>query len=298
VSAAPPEPEPNLQTIFDCDGLGAKPPATCGELPEAAREIIEAAHWFEASALRCGLGLTGPRLERATKALNRASTIKESELAPLARALLQNAALRLLSCSVGAQPPKEGERVAKSARALVRRLAFSDRDLAALPTAESQLGPWLEQTASWVPATQRQTRIHDISSGYTLAQQPLKRDNDVANVARLIVVDTRGAPRVTDTVSRLQMRRTGASQVRVCIAEIDPGESCKAALRPIEPDIGKTLVGGGRGGASCGTCHIGGRRPRSQFATATAQVAQPGPSDDFSSIAVRELGPLLVEKAP
>jgi hypothetical protein len=255
--SAPPAPPPP-KFVFDCQSFGSVERPACGKPPDAGRELVEASRWPGVTAAHCGPGLQGEEAaKRAERAVARARTLDPKPLSALERALLQNAALKLLACSDVITPKKRAETVATGARGLIEKLALAPDEIAALPGSTPQLRAWLGDPAAWLRAGPGTTRVHESTDGFARAYQALQKDDTLANVARLALVDSSGAPRIADVVGRVLMRRRVKDEVRVCIVELDlESARCGApgALSPLPAAAGESALKS-PGAPPCTACH-------------------------------------------
>jgi len=207
----------------------------------------------------CATGLDGDRAERAARALEAAQPLTKQKLEPLERALLQNAALKLLSCSAGVEPKTRASEIARNAKALIKPLALSPEEIAALPGTSASLGPWLGDLGAWQRGTVR-SHIHEKSDGYATTLQRVRHGDDYVSVARLILVDSNGELHATDVVSKVTRRRGRASDVHVCIARLDTASAhCNHfELRPVGVNEGALAIQQSLPLPPCNACHVDG----------------------------------------
>jgi hypothetical protein len=100
VSAAPPLPPwPDNPVTVDCAPFApAKASAPAPAQPSAAGVLVAKTRSFGASAMTCGTGVAVTAKDRAELATALAF-VARMKLSPIARAVLQNAALRLARCA-------------------------------------------------------------------------------------------------------------------------------------------------------------------------------------------------------
>ena len=255
--SAPVVSRPALPFVYDCSGIGAGEPA-CSGVPAAAQALFQATTWFRVSAAACGLAVGVKDSAALARALKGALALSVQDLKPIERALLQNAALKLLSCA-RTQPdaPGAGE-LAQGTRQLLEKLALSAQQIAELPRASTQLSAWLGDSTSWERGTGG-THVHELADAHALVHHTLRRAGDLANVAELVLVDDQGVVHVTETAQRLLIRRTSAESVRVCVAQLDPAAahcSAGAELSPVTPDEPGAIIIP-KGAPPCAACHSG-----------------------------------------
>ena len=253
-SALPPSP-----FVFDCADLPQSSASCAGALP-AAEKLVSVASWVSVTGAQpCATGLDGDRAERAAHALRAAQPLAQQKLAPLERAILQNAALRLLSCSSSVEPKTRATEIARDAKALVKSLALSPEEIAALPGTSKGLEPWLGELGTWQRGTVR-SHVHEKSDGDAATLQRVKRGEDYASVARLILVDGSGELHATDVVSKVTRRRGRDSDVHVCIARVDVASAhCDTyQLRALSADEGALAIHQTLPLPPCSACHVDG----------------------------------------
>jgi hypothetical protein len=260
-ASAPPASELTAATparpfVYDCSGLGATAPA-CSGVPDAARALFEAAAWYRVSGAPCGQVISAERIPALGRALKGVLAISAQDLKPLERALLQNAALKLLSCTRAVPDAAGAGDLAKITRRLIGQLALSEQQMAELPPASTQLSSWLGDLASWDRGAGT-THLHELADASALAHQALRRGDDLANVALLVLSDEQGALHVTETAQRVLLRRTTPERVRVCIAELAPAAARCAesgALSPVAPEEPRAILAPS-GAPPCAACHV------------------------------------------
>jgi len=243
--------------VYDCSGIGTLAPA-CSGIPEAARALFQATAGYRVSAASCGLAVSVKDTAALAHALKGALALSVQDLKPVERALLQSAALKLLSCTRSLpDAPGAGELV-KGARQLLEKLALSAQQIAELPRASTQLSAWLGDSTSWERGTGG-SHVHELADASSLVHQALRRADDLANVAELVLVDDQGVIHVTETAQRLLLRRTSGQGVRICLAELDPAAahcSASAELAPVTPDEPGAIIVP-KGAPPCAACHAG-----------------------------------------
>jgi hypothetical protein len=205
----------------------------------------------------CGGALTGLRADTAARALRDAQALTREKLPPLERALLQNAALRLLSCSSSVEKVPQRNEIVRNAKQLVKAFALDAAEIAALPGSAGELG-WLGESSGWQVGTLR-THVHEIADGFVSTIERVKREQEFASVYRLVLVDDKGELHATDVASKVLLRRPAEAQGRVasCIAALDPVSAhCNsAALRPVSQAVQSEALSRGTAPA-CHQCHV------------------------------------------
>jgi hypothetical protein len=244
---------------FDCSGFPPLPSATCTGLAPAAEKLWASANWVWVTGGKpCAGALEGDEAAAAARSLREAQGLVSNKLPALERALLQNAALKLLSCSSAVEPKTRSE-IARNAKAVIKSLALSPEEIQALPNTSPDLTAWLGDASSWQRGTVR-SHLHDTSEGYATTLQRVKHDDDYATIARLILVDTHGVLHATDVVSKVMLRRGAGAVVRSCIATLDANSAhCGAAqLRPVSEELGQLAIQQRPGAPPCRACHFAG----------------------------------------
>jgi hypothetical protein len=255
--SAPVVPRPALPFVYDCSGIGVSAPA-CSGVPAAAQALFQATTWFRVSAAPCGLTLSAKDTAALARVLKGALALSVEDLKPLERALLQNAALKLLSCAPTAPDAQGARELAQSTRQLLEKLALSAQQIAELPRASAQLPAWLGDSTAWERGA-GSTHVHELADAHALVHHTLRRAGDLANVAELVLVDDQGVIHVTETAQRLLLRRASGQTVRICLAELDPAAahcSASAELAPVTPDEPGAIIVP-TGAPPCAACHAG-----------------------------------------
>jgi hypothetical protein len=243
----------------DCSGFPQIPSATCTGLAPAAEKLLASANWLWVSGGKtCAGGLEGDQAATAARALREAQGLASKKLPPLERALLQNAALKLLSCGAGAEPKARAE-IVRNAKPLLKALALSPEEIQNLPSTTPELTAWLGDANAWQRGTVR-SHLHEASDGFAATVQRVKHADDYASIARLILVDTRGELHVTDVISKVMLRRGTADNLRACIATLDANSAhCGTAqLRPVPEEAAQLAIQQKPGAPPCRACHFAG----------------------------------------
>jgi hypothetical protein len=244
---------PGLNPIFDCAGLGPAPLAlaACPAPPAAETQLLALANSYRVSVMPCSSWLSSAD---AQAALDAVANLNASDLAPLERAALQNAALELLSCLSMSATLGKNSKLSKSAKSVIAKLALSAKDKAQLPESTAVVGPWLGDSAGWL-AGKDPRFFHTISDGFARAHHQIAKNGTFADVVRLVLVDKASKPFVSDIVERVVLRRAETDGIHVCIAELDPvSASCgPAGLVPLKLDRGARVLAGP---PPCLGCHM------------------------------------------
>jgi hypothetical protein len=258
-ASAPPassQPSIPLDFSFDCAGLPPPRDACPGASPFAAK-LVQSSLWTSVNGAPCGNALKAERAEVAAHALLDAQGLAHEKLPPLERALLQNAALRLLSCSVNVEKAPLRAEIAQNAKRLVQALTLDASELAALPSSARELG-WLGDGSGWQVGTLR-THLHELADGYVSTVERAQHEQQFASIFRLILVDDKGELHATDVASKLLLRRPAqaAGRFSVCIATLDPASAhCNvAALQPVSTALQTSALTLGDGAPACHHCH-------------------------------------------
>jgi hypothetical protein len=242
---------------FDCAGLPPIQDGCSGASPLAAK-LVASSVWALTGMPLCANALKGDRADAAARALRDAQALTHEKLPPLERALLQNAALRLLTCSANVDKDATRKEIAQSARQLVKAFTLDATELASLPSSAGELS-LLGDGGGWQVGTLR-THLHESADGYVSTVERAKHEQDFASIYRLILVDDKGELHATDVVSKLLLRRPAAEAGRysVCIATLDPRSAhCNsAALRPVSAELQSEVLTPGHGMPTCNLCHV------------------------------------------
>jgi hypothetical protein len=255
-SANAPQARSVVEFSFDCAGLPPVQEACSGASPLAAK-LVDSAVWAKAGMALCANALTGGRADAAARALRDAQVLTQEKLPPLERALLQNAALRLLTCSANVETDAMRKEIAQNARRLVKAFALDATEIAALPSSAGELS-WLGEGSGWQVGTLR-THLHESADGYVSTIERAKHEDEFASIYRLILVDDKGEPHATDVVSKLLLRRPAeAGRFSACIATLDPKSAhCNSAsLRPAAAELQREALTPGSGMPTCNLCHV------------------------------------------
>jgi hypothetical protein len=232
-----------------------------------------------------------PRSEQVLKALQQVAKLDVAKRAPLERAVLQNAVLEALSCS-SSPGNKQGGPIASLARPLIKKLALSNDERAALPTSAAVAEAWLGSPDTWLRGLPK-TALHTVGDGNTRTHTQLRRDSSLADLVRMVLVGSDGTPYVSDVAQRLVIRRSAGDEIHVCIAVVDPlSATCNRAgsLTPLDKVAGERAISG-PGSPPCFGCHFGNRPQSAPFGPDTGfAVSEP----TIASVRAA-LGPLLVE---
>lgn len=269
-SASPPAPTfTSLPFVYDCSKFGVEPAKLCESLPPAEQKLLEAARSFGVTGAGCAYTLGAPRRAQAQAALRVVgSAARVAASASWRRALLQNAVLRIEACS-----KPSGEKLdaplalGDKHRAGPAAWRLTAEELAALPSADEQLRPWLGDPQSWLRAERPVSRFHELSVGHTFSFQAVGRGDDSAYIARAVLLDAENHVRVSSLVTRVLLRRATANDIYFCFGEIDASsQSCGAAraLQPIgEAEASRLLAEAV--GPGCPNCHRNGVRNSGVF---------------------------------
>jgi hypothetical protein len=263
-SAAPEKPPaltPAQTFVFDCAEFTPPIASACSAAPDAETAFLDLVNSYRVSALPCGTWWQ-TQLENATVELQSLAKLDPKQLPAVDRALIQNAALELLSCTSGHGAAAKSEMAPKnaafsaSARALIKNFALSAEEITALPMSTPELTPWLGDSANWQRG-KGTSFLHTASEGYARAHQQLQQTTTVADVVRLVLVNQAGAPFVSDVVQRVAMRRREADGTHVCIAELAPAPTnCgPATLHALDPERGAAAVKSAAP-PDCAGCHF------------------------------------------
>jgi hypothetical protein len=250
-----PEPPPphRLKFVFDCEPFTPATPGVCPELQVQERALLVLANTYRVPPVPAWQ----PELaDRADAALKQADGLDARKLGPIERAAWQNAAIELLAWSSKFDKDPRAHSAAARARALVKKFSLSRAEIGALPASSTVLPAWLGDGASWQRGLDSRF-MHTTSDGFARAHQQLRRNDDLADVTRLVLASDSGTAYVSDVVQRVVVRRTTADSVRVCIAELDPlSGSCgtAGALRALDPARGQSVVTPPHS-APCSGCH-------------------------------------------
>jgi len=256
-SSVPRQPSIFTEFSFDCSGLAPAEDACPGASPLAAK-LVESSLWTIVNVKPCADALKAGRAAAAAQALGAAQALAHQKLPALERALLQNAALRLLACSVNVEKEPLRSELRHNAQRLVHALALSAAEIAALPSSANQLA-WLGDGNAWQVGTLR-THLHESADGYVSTLERAEHGPEFASIYRLILVDDHGELHATDVVSKLLLRRPteAPGHFRVCVATLDPASAhCNtAALRPVSPALQSEAIERGDGTPACHQCHV------------------------------------------
>jgi hypothetical protein len=197
---------------YDCAGVEPPGGEGCGgrkaeddlidlseRLPEVAAEHAapDASYWTKAEA-----------------ALAPAETVDPASLTTEERVLVQNAALHLALVSATLAP-----KLARRAKALVKKLAFRERPAAEPAGLEAWLGPsseWQERTSPMKPLFHEQI-FHDTRVLRLVHTKTLR-----ANFSQLVAIDESGTPFVTGVVGSIEIRRGFGRDAPACVVLASP----------------------------------------------------------------------------
>jgi hypothetical protein len=186
-----------------------------------------------------------------------AKRLNAHELSPLERAALQNAALWVASLSSWSEKDPRVSAIQRSARALIKKLALTQGEIAHLPAAAETASRWLGDGATWKRGVETR-RLHSASDAHARSHLQLQRGDTLADLVRLILVSESGAPFAADVAQRIAIRRTEPDGVHLCVAELDPMSArcgVPGSLRPLAPARQANLLSATNGGAPCSGCH-------------------------------------------
>ncbi len=259
---------------FDCGSFAPSAPSACTPIPGPEQTLLDVVNSYRVSARSCGTWPVGSA-GSPENALAGLDSLDRSTLTALDKALIQNAILELASCGNAPGPGQKTLSYVKRARALLPKFALSADEVATLPTSDAVLGPWLGDPGAWFDGHVHE-HFHDRSDGFTRAHRQLMKQNTLADVVRLVLVDAAGAPFVSDVVERVVFRRMDPDgAVHTCFAELaSPASRCDpVGLHPLAEERGKAVLGGYQfTSVPCNGCH-----------TANLARANPyGPSTGFA----------------
>jgi len=206
----------------------------------------------------CANALQPGRAEAALGALRAAQVLTHQKLTPLERALGQNAALRLLSCSQSVTKAPLRAEMAQQAKRLIKALALSKDEIAALPSSAAQLS-WLGADSDW-QVGQVRTHLHESADGFASTVERAQHGAEFASVFRAILLDDHGELSASDVTTKLLLRRPAeaAGHFSACIATLDPTSAhCGAAvLTPVSSAFVAEALTRGDGSPACHQCHV------------------------------------------
>jgi hypothetical protein len=140
----------------------------------------------------------------------------------------------------------------------VDSLLLSQADFVALSTQASPiLMAWLGKPSETRARSLSEIGIHERSAAFTAASRLPTFDGADAFYSELVVFLDSGEAKVAPIPGRLVIRQTLEEGLKVCFAELAPGEQeAEFALRPVALPTGPLEIGGVR----CHFCHVFGRR--------------------------------------
>ena len=171
---------------------------------------------------------------------------------------------------------------------------MSAQQITELPRASTQLSAWLGDSTSWELGTGG-AHVHELADAHALVHQTLRRGEDLANVAELVLVDDQGVVHVTETAQRLLIRRPSAQTVRVCIAQLDPAAahcSASAELSPVTPEEPAAMLAP-KGAPPCAACHAGSALRGGPYGPETGLTLKPADTERMRAA----LSPVLTAPA-
>jgi hypothetical protein len=278
--SAPLEPAalPRLAFVFDCQSFAPASAKVCAALPADEQALLDLVNGYR---MPPPMAWSHALAQRVEPAFDAAAQWDPRKLAPLERAALQNAVLELLAKSSLYEKDEHLPKIAPKGRALLKKFALSPAEQAALPASTGAVSEWLGEGTDWLQGVDKSS-MHTASEGYARAHRQLQNGGTVADIVRMVLVDEKGAPYVSDIVQRVVIRRADADAVHVCIAELDPlSASCSTpgALRALDPVRGAGLVKPLLG-APCTLCHTNNIPktapfgPTTGFAVSSASVSR------------------------
>ncbi len=209
--------EPGVR--FDCSGFMPTSGAGCAvqpEVPPAAADLLRAA-----GKLLAYQAMHDPpehRWGRLTAAVDGAATLPFDKLAPEARIVLQNAALRI---AVYASRDRQAA-LARAALAVADQLALPARALDKLGREPRAVEHWLGPIETWRHRDRRNAMtMHGRLNLEMMYFRPVLAGQKRAVLGQLLAFDTDGKPHLTPIVDDLELRASADPMSAACVAELD-----------------------------------------------------------------------------
>lgn len=224
---------------FDCSGFLPTSGAGCAvqpEVPPAAAELLRMADKLLAyQAMHDPPEHRWPRLGAA---VDGAATLPLDKLAPAARIVLQNAALRI---AVYAARDRQIA-LARAALAVADQLALPASTLRKLGRDPLAVEHWLGPIGTWRHRDRRNAMtLHARLNLEMMYFRPVLAGQKRAVFGQLLAFDTAGRPHLTPIVDDLELRASADPASAACVAELDladllcTGSGLVAALPALHP---------------------------------------------------------------